>query len=170
MKRFAAVACGLVVGLAIAAPASAAVRVAPAGMFAKQSKALHRVNLPVLLPTTMVLDASRRPVTEGGRTRYGYSLRLVGAPGCNGGGACTLARFTASGGQKVSGQRVPLRGGKVGYYKPMRCGASCAKPSIQWRELGFTFTIEAAVLGTPAVQRTNLMAAANQAIVAGPRR
>lgn len=37
-------------------------------------------------------------------------------------------------------------------------------------EKGFTFSIVAALGTSPATQRTGLMAAANQAIVAGPRR
>ncbi len=168
MKRVGTITCGLLVGLALAGPASAAVRVNPAAMFTKQSKALYRANIPVLLPSSIVLDSSRIPTTEGGRTATGYALRLVGVRGCHGGGACTLATFTARGGVPASGQRVTLRGGRAGYYRPMSCGASCAKPSIQWRQMGFTFTIVAA-LGAPAKQRANLIAAANQAIAAGPR-
>lgn len=171
MKRVAAIACGVVVGLAVAGQASAAVRVKPAGMFAKQSAALYRANIPVLLPSSITLvDTFRIPTTEGGRTATGYALRLVGSRDCHGGGACTFVTFTARGGTPAGGQRVTLRGGRAGYYQPMRCGASCAKPSIQWRQFGFTFSIVAALGTSPKTQRTNLLAAANQAIAAGPRR
>ncbi len=171
MKRVTAIACGVAVGLGIAGSASAAVKVNPAAMFAKQSASLYRANIPVLLPSTITLvDTFRIPTTEGGRTASGYALRLVGSRACHGGGACTHVTFTARGGAPAGGQRVALRAGRVGFYRPMRCGASCAKPSIQWGEKGFTFTIVAALGTSPAAQRTNLMAAANQAIAAGPRR
>lgn len=171
MRRVVAAACGLLVGAAIVAPANGAVRVSPSALLKKQSAALYRANIPVLLPTSIrLVDTFRIPTTEGGRTRHGYALRLVGSRACHGGGACTFVTFTARSGKPAGGQRVKLRNGRVGYYQAMRCGASCSKPSIQWAEKGFTFSIVAALGTSPATQRTGLMAAANQAIVAGPRR
>lgn len=66
MRRVVAAACGLLVGAAIVAPANGAVRVSPSALLKKQSAALYRANIPVLLPTSIrLVDTFRIPTTEG---------------------------------------------------------------------------------------------------------
>ena len=61
-----------------------------------------------------------------------------------------------------------LARGRVGRFKPLSCGGSCAPPTIEWSERGATYRIEAKV-GTEATERRVLRRMANSAIRKGPR-
>jgi hypothetical protein len=124
----------------------------------------------VLLPRR--IRPGLRPVHgEGSSTATGYIFTIAGGPPsfrCLGANACTLVTFEAHPEQPLVGTRVRLARGRVGAYTPMHCGASCADPSLSWNERGMTYTIWGAI-GTPRHMKIPLVAAANAAIVAGPR-
>ena len=89
--------------------------------------------------------------------------------GCGGATACFIASFSGKRGGTPSGpQRIELARGRVGRFKPLSCGGSCAPPTIEWKERGATFRIEAKV-GTEATERRVLKRMANSAIRKGPR-
>jgi len=52
--------------------------------------------------------------------------------------------------------------------RTLSCGASCSPPTIEWRERGATFSIQANV-GTRKTQRRVFKRMANSAIRNGPR-
>lgn len=168
MRRTPTIAAAIVVTTLAAASSATATTVRVPSLFAKQVDAISARGIPVRLPSTLVVDVPR-VYRQGGLISGGYALSIAAVPGCGSANACTVATLSAERGRQPSGtQRVALRGGVIGRYRPMSCGASCADPTIEWRQDGYTYSI-AASLGAPKDQRYRLMAAANQAIVAGPR-
>jgi len=126
----------------------------------------------VLLPTTMPLQ--RPYYTASGASEGRYRLEIDGAEPCNGANVCLFALFTGVRGGHPYGRPVALDHGVGGHYTQIQCGAACSPPSIDWVEQGVLYTIEA----NPSVEAHNVtggvvkaafVAAADQAIDAGPR-
>lgn len=127
-----------------------------------------RSDVPVLLPQTMPDEFEEYHPTGFGRTRQ-WGLQLGAAPGCGGATACFIATFSGrEGGKPVGPQPVRLAEGRKGRFKPLTCGASCSPPSIEWKERGATFRIQAKVR-TEATERRILKRMASSAIRRGPR-
>jgi hypothetical protein len=105
-----------------------------------------------------------------GRARPGRWRFQIGAvPGCRGASACFIAEFRARRRARPRNDRtLKLIRGRTGYYAPLRCGASCAPPSIEWRDHRVLYTIEAKV-GTRRTERRLLVRMANSAIRHGAR-
>jgi|SRR5215210_5560837 len=124
--------------------------------------------IPVLLPSQITVDL-RRLYSEGrGRTNR-YEFELGAVRDCGTATACYVAGFRGRRGGKPSATRkVALRGGRTGYYRPTRCGASCAAPSIEWVQRGVLYQIEAKI-GTQRTERRILTRLANSAIRNGAR-
>jgi hypothetical protein len=55
----------------------------------------------------------------------------------------------------------------TGYYKPLTCGASCSAPTIQWRQNGALYEIQAKETGKRA--KRTMIGLANSAIRFGRR-
>ncbi len=130
-----------------------------------------KTKLAILLPNRIALDYDGRVYASGRGTRSSYVLYLAGAPGCGSSTVCLLASFSARrGGSPSYRTKVRLRGGRSGYFRPLRCGASCSPPAIQWRSRGNLYRISARVPdSTNARARRRLVTAANAAIGAGRR-
>jgi hypothetical protein len=128
----------------------------------------EKTTLAILLPDRMP-GAWKKLYASGYGKRDSYGFELGSAPDCGGATACFVAEFTAvKGGQPFGRGRATLARGRHGRYQPLSCGASCAPPSISWRERGATYTIQANV-GTQRTSREILIKMADQAIVDGPR-
>ena len=140
----------------------------PEALSAQVDRINDRTNHPVLLPSRLPSEqATLYP--SGGRSRGGYDLELAAAADCGGANACFVATFTARrGGEALGRTRVRLSNGRRGWFTPTGCGASCSPPQIQWRERGYTYTIQARV-GTEATERREIVRLANSAIINGPR-
>ncbi|MDP9294886.1 MAG: hypothetical protein M3O90_10780 [Actinomycetota bacterium] len=125
-------------------------------------------DLDVLLPSRITADFRR--LYSVGRGRPGrYEFEIDSARGCHGATACFVAAFTARRGARPSAtHEVTLAEGRTGFYRPMRCGASCAAPSLEWLEDDVLHTIEAKI-GTKSTDRKILIRLANSAIRNGPR-
>ena len=67
------------------------------------------------------------------------------------------------GGRPSGGHRVALPRGRTGRFHPLSCGASCSPASIEWRERGALYSIQA------KVARRELVRMASSAIRNGPR-
>jgi hypothetical protein len=160
---------GIAAALIAAAPATAA---APGidvpRLLAARTAAVNAAGgVPVLLPDRLAFPP-RGMRGQGGPTPSGYSM-TIGAAGCGGANACTVARFDADTSVAPQGRRrVRLARGRVGRFTPLSCGASCAPARIEWRQAGTTYLI-AAKVGGPRTERIFLVRMANQAILAGPR-
>jgi hypothetical protein len=127
-----------------------------------------KTDVPILLPQSMPDDFDEYFPTGFGRERR-WGLELGAAEGCGGATACFVASFSGrKGGKPLGHQRIRLARGRVGRFKPLTCGASCSPPSIEWKERGATFSIQAKV-GTQATERRILKRMANSAIRSGPR-
>jgi hypothetical protein len=130
--------------------------------------------IAVLLPTTLRLEDPSK--SSSAVVRNGYRLELDYSEPCDGANVCTAAEFTAQGGSsRAYGKAVALADGIHGAYSPVQCGASCSPATIQWREHGVLYSISA-TLGVELVAQPNpgavrgaFVAAADQAITAGPR-
>jgi hypothetical protein len=124
--------------------------------------------LDVLLPTRITTEHKRLFSEGSGRTRS-YRFEIGAIRNCHSATACFVASFRGRRGAKPSNPRkVKLRGGRRGYFQPLRCGASCAAPSLEWVQNGVLYTIEAK-LGTNSTERKILVRLANSAIAKGPR-
>jgi hypothetical protein len=130
--------------------------------------------IAVLLPTTLRLEDPRK--SSSAVIRNGYRLELDYSEPCDGANVCTAAEFTAQrGSSRAHGKAVALADGIHGAYSSIQCGASCSPATIQWREHGVLYSISA-TLGVELVAQPNagavrgaFVAAADQAITAGPR-
>ena len=104
----------------------------------------------------------------GGRCYDGRLARCSVSSRC-GANACFIASFSGRQGGKPFGQhRVNLARGRVGRFKPLSCGGSCSPPSIEWKERGATYSIQAKV-GNKDTERRVFKRMANSAIRNGPR-
>jgi hypothetical protein len=135
-----------------------------------------RTKLPILLPSVFpiqTLDARPLyPVVSAKAKRWDVVLGFV--PGCNGANVCaagnlsvqmTTRRLTSADGQKVR-----LRGGVVGRYRPLSCGASCSAPSIAFRAKGVIVTYQAKLrLQEGESDRRALVKVADSALAGGLR-
>jgi hypothetical protein len=127
-----------------------------------------KTKVPVLLPDRMPYDDVELYASGSGRRRA-WDLSLAAVPDCGGATACFVASFSARKGAKPFGARkVRLLGGRTGWFQPLSCGASCAPPSIEWRQHRAVYSIQANV-GTQKSERGILIRMANQAIRAGRR-
>jgi hypothetical protein len=161
----------LVALLALAAVAYAKTYDVPASLGSALDRTRAKTSLAILLPSKLALDYSGRTYASGGGGRTSYDLSLAGAPSCGGADACFLVSFSAKrGGAPDFRREVRLRGGRIGYFKPLSCGGSCSPPEIQWRSRGSLYTIQAKIPdSSDAAAQKRLVAAANSAIGAGPR-
>ena len=134
-------------------------------LFARQiERARLQTSVPVLLPQTLRSDF-RRHFPEGRAVTGAWRFDIGAAPGCGTATACFIAEFSGVRGRSPSARRtVRLARGRTGFYRPLRCGASCSPPSIQWRERRTLYTIQAKVPGRRALVRM-----ADSAIRNGPR-
>jgi hypothetical protein len=124
--------------------------------------------IDVLLPTRFTSE-HRRLYSQGSGRARSYRFDIGAVKGCGTATACFVASFRARrGGKPTNPRKVELRGGRSGYYRPLKCGASCAAPSLQWVQDRVLYTIEAK-LGTKKTERRILIRLANSAIANGPR-
>jgi hypothetical protein len=124
--------------------------------------------LPILISDNFYSDFDAL-YPSGVGDRRGYSIGLAAAPDCGGANACFAADFSArKGGTPFGRGKVTLTRGRKGRFQPMGCGASCAPPSISWKERGVTYSIQATVVGAQS-DRQLLVKMANEAIRRGPR-
>ena len=124
--------------------------------------------IDVLLPSRFTSDRPKL-YSEGRGGGGSYRFEIGAIRRCGGAGACFIASFRARrGGKPTNPRKVALRGGRRGYFAPLRCGASCAPPSIQWVQDDVLYTIEGK-FGTRRTERRVLTRLANSAIGKGPR-
>jgi hypothetical protein len=159
----------VLIALLAAAPAEAAKlrSVNLPNLFATQiTKAKAKSEVPILLPQTFRSDFKKHFPEGSSRTR-GWSFEIGAVKHCHTATACFIAQFAARRGGQPSGDKaVQLARGRTGFFTPLSCGASCSPPSIQWRERGAVYRIQAKVVGK---ERRALVKLANSAIRRGPR-
>jgi hypothetical protein len=127
-----------------------------------------RTEVPILIPDALPSDF-RRHFHDGRANPAGWTFRIGAVRGCRGASACFIAEFRGrEGGTPTNRRSLRLARGRTGWFRPLRCGASCSPPSIQWRERNALFTIRAKV-GTRDTERRLLVRMANSAIRSGPR-
>jgi hypothetical protein len=124
--------------------------------------------IDVLLPSRMSVDL-RRLYSQGQGRAGSYRFDIGATRNCGTSTACFIAGFRARrGGTPTNPREVRLRGGRRGYFRPVRCGASCGSASLQWVQDGVLYTIKGK-LGTRRTDRRILVGLANSAIRNGPR-
>ena len=117
-----------------------------------------------MLPTLGCADAAHGWGVAGFGKPRRWGLQVGAVENCGGATACFIASFSArERGRPFGPRRVELARGRVGRFKPLTCGASCAPPTIEWRERGATYRIEAKFRGRQVIRM------ANSAIRNGPR-
>lgn len=156
--------------LAAAAPAPAGTRsVDLPRLFAKQlERARPQTSVPILLPQTL-RSSFRRHFPEGRADANAWRFDIGAVRRCGTATACFIAEFRGVKGRRPTNKRtVKLARGRTGFFRPLRCGASCSPPSMQWRERGALYTIVAKV-GSRRTERAELVRMASSAIRNGPR-
>jgi hypothetical protein len=136
-------------------------------LFRKQiDKAKAKTDVPILLPQKLRSDFKRH-LPEGSARANRWTFDIGAVRGCHTATACFVAEFAARRGGQARGPRsLRLAGGRTGFFRPSSCGASCSPPSIEWRERGAVYRIQAKVIGG---DRRALVKMANSAIRRGPR-
>jgi len=158
---------GVLAGPAVAAAPTQVVDV-PAALADQIATAKARSDVPVRLPAKIAVEPGDL-FPSGTAHKNSWDMGLDAAPDCGGANACFVAAFSAKRGGSPFGRiRVRLRGGRVGRFTPLSCGASCAPPQIQWKQGSSVYTIQARV-GTRSTERRMLVRMANSAILHGPR-
>jgi len=140
----------------------------PALLAQEIAQARTRTLVPILLPQALPSDF-RRHFADGRADAAGWRFDIGAVRGCGAASACFIARFRGRhAGRPTNRRALRLARGRTGWFRPLRCGASCSPPSLQWRERRTLFTIRAKV-GTQATERSLLVRMANSAIRNGPR-
>jgi hypothetical protein len=154
-----------------AAPVQATPSVSSTAVFAGTLPRIKRkTQLAVLLPSRVPAFVTPDRLSPSGSARAGaYALALASSPDCGGATACFVGSFSAHRGQRPSfRRRLRLTGGRIGYYKPLTCGASCSPPVIQWMRGSALYEISYAGASRKH-DRSLLVGLANSAIRSGPR-
>ncbi len=162
---------GLVVAATSAAVAHAAVYEVPRVLSEDLDRVAPKTDVPIRVPATLNLDFSGGAYSSGGGTRDRYDFAIASIEDCGNASACFLASLTGEkGGSYAFRRRVSLARGIVGRYKPLTCGASCSPPTIEWKQRGHLYRLQAklAVSGRTK-QRRAMIRAANSAIRRAPR-
>ena len=124
-------------------------------------------SIDVLLPSQFTSD--RPKLYSEGRGRGGtYRFDIGAVRRCGGANACSIASFRAKRGARPSNPRKVQLKGRHGYFQPLRCGASCAPPSIEFVRKGVLYTIEGK-FGNKRTERRVLIRLANSALGRGAR-
>jgi hypothetical protein len=156
--------------LAVPAAAPAATRSVDLPSLFEQQIERTRVqtSVPILLPQTL-RSSFRRHFPEGRADASAWRFEIGAVRGCGTSTACFIAEFRGVKGRGPTNPRtVKLARGRTGFFRPLRCGASCSPPSFQWRERGALYTIVAKV-GSRRTERRELVRMASSAIRSGPR-
>lgn len=153
------------------APAAAEEHAAAKVLAGEIAKVAKRTDVAVRVPASIDLDFDGAIFGSGSATKRSYALGLDATEDCGGANACFLASFTGErGGSYAFTRKVKLARGITGRYKPLSCGASCAPATVEWKQGGALYTIQAKVGAAGATaQRAALVRAANSAISASPR-
>jgi hypothetical protein len=171
MRRLARSA-GALLCLLLAIPAAAGAGLPRGGLPALFARQIHAINRAphapaVLLPRSMPLDA-KHLYASGGPSGSSYNLEIGAVAPCGGANACFVADFTADQARTVFGKRVTVRGASKAGFVALACGASCSPPQIDFIVHDIRYTIQAN-LNSSRSDRATLIAAAQDAISAGPR-
>ncbi len=124
--------------------------------------------IDVLLPSTFTSDLPKL-YSEGRGSGGSYRFDIGAVRRCRRATACAVASFRAKRGAKPSNtSRSSSSAAARGYFQPLKCGASCAAPSIEWVRDGVLYTIEGK-FGTKKTEKRVLTRLANSAIGKGAR-
>jgi hypothetical protein len=133
-----------------------------------------KTKVPVLLPTELPFyDVNHARVEKATAGEYAISLYYK----LDAGDAGFAASFQATGNPRYSPQElgnvrdVKLASGISGVFRPVNCRGSCAPANLWWKQGSVLYQIQLKLppgLGEQNQQRM-ITAAANSAILAGPR-
>jgi hypothetical protein len=137
-------------------------------------KAKSRIAL--LLPSELsqpVAEAKHAVVERASDDEYAISLYYKLGVGDSGFAASFMANAHPDYGPKdlPNVDEVKLSRGLVGYFSPVSCGGSCAPANLWWEENRILYQIQLRLSSTVSGndQRKVIIAAANSAILVGPR-
>ena len=162
---------GLLAALALPVAAEAAIYDVKRVLRDDLRRVAPQTEVPIRVPARLNLDYSRDAFGDGFRTARGYDFTIAAIADCGNATACFLASFTGEqGGSFAFRRRVRLAGGRIGRYKPLTCGASCSPPTIEWKQAGFLYRLQAKLgVAGRTRQRRAMVRAANSAIRSRPR-
>lgn len=135
-----------------------------------------QTEVPILLPSQVPLPDDLPIFATAQVEPQGYVIELAFSPDCRGASACFYGMFAAKRTQGtyygIEGefeQTVTLTGGIVGDYAPMRCGASCSPPVLEWSLDGVRYRMALKGLsGDDATAQAKMVELANSAIASQP--
>ena len=135
-----------------------------------------KTSIPVLLPSKLPRpfgDAKHARVEKVAPNEYAIALYYE----LDVGDAGFAALFAANNNAHYSPMELPdvhqvkLAGGKVGFFRPVSCGGSCAPANLWWEQGSTQYQIQLELRSTleEMKQQKIISAVANSAILAGPR-
>jgi hypothetical protein len=148
----------------------------PGALASVLSEVKSRSHIPLLLPSELpppIAKAKNAFVDTASDDEYSISLYYeLGI-----GGAGFAASFGAKAHPDYGPKDIPnvlevrLLRGKIGYFRPVSCGGSCAPANLWWEEGQILYGVQ---LNLPSAlpegrQRRTIIAVANSALLAGPR-
>jgi hypothetical protein len=135
-----------------------------------------KTSIAVLLPAKLpsyVATAKYASVDKVSKSSYSISLYYQLGIGDAGFAAFFAADAHPGYGPKDISydNKVKLSHGVTGYFRSVSCGGSCAPANLWWEENGVLYQIQVAFASNypDSKQQTQIVAAANSAILAGPR-
>jgi hypothetical protein len=132
--------------------------------------------IAVLLPSKLsqpLAEAKHAMVERASKDEYAISLYYKLGVGHSGFAASFTANTHPNYGPKelTDVDEVRLSRGLVGYFSPVSCGGSCAPANLWWEENRILYQIQLELSSSVSEtdQQKVIIAAANSAILAGPR-
>lgn len=156
-------------------PANSAIPL-PSALASILSEVKAKSHLPLLLPSALpqsIAKAKYAVVETASKDEYVISLNYELGVGDSGFAASFAANAHANIGPKdlSNVEEVKLSRGLVGYFRSVSCGGSCAPANLWWEENRILYQIQLRLSSTTPEgdQRRLTIAAANSAVIAGPR-
>lgn len=165
MKRISSLTLALIACLALLPTGAQAFTFSTIKGFKKVLPAVQdTTGIPIRIPRTLdfVGDIHQPLYVTASASASRYDFEISRAKDCHAATACFGAMLSGQRGSHLAGGRkVTLAKGLKGRFFPTRCGASCAKPQIQWFQNGATYTLQLAVREP---EQQSLVKLANRAI------
>jgi hypothetical protein len=126
-----------------------------------QSETKIQILLPSRLPSSISEGAIK--LARGEVRKDGYFISLYFSADGNASYAGGFGGSTLIFGPKdlPNTRRVALSGGRVGMFRPVSCGGSCAPANLWWEQNGVMYQIQISGGGAPEEQKKLLVEVAN---------
>lgn len=154
--------------------ASGSAKTLPEQFAAALSEVKSKSRIPVLLPSELpqsISKAKHAVVEKASDNEYAIALYYTLGTGDAGFAGFFDAEGDPNYNPQELGDKVQLSHRLLGYFRPVSCGGSCAPANLSWKYGRVLYQIQLRFPSTlrDGDQQKSIVAAANSAILAGPR-